>query len=66
VHQGRTQSLSYISIIVAISVNMMLHGTMCPSKKLVCFALFEKTTYANKARQLLPGIGIAILGVMEP
>jgi hypothetical protein len=43
----------------------MLDGTMYPSLKLVRFALCKKTN-VDKTCQLIPGIGTAILGVIEP
>jgi hypothetical protein len=49
----------------ASSVNITLDGTMYPGLKLVRFILHEKTN-VNKTHQLIPGIGTAILGVMEP
>jgi hypothetical protein len=48
------------------SVNITLDGTMYPGQKLARFVLREKTTNVNKTHQLIPGIGTAILGVMEP
>jgi hypothetical protein len=38
---------------------------MYPSHKLARFVPREKTTNVNKTHQLIPGIGTAILGVME-
>ena len=45
---------------------MALDGTMCPSQKLLRFVLFEQKTNVNNEHQLIPGIGTAILGMMEP
>jgi len=41
-------------------INITLDGTMCPSKKLVRFVLFEKATNLNKTHQLITGMVTAI------